>query len=123
MLRGTLAFALLLAEPIAVGLAQTSTLVGIVRDSAHIGIAGADVSIPQFHLAARSDDVGRFVLRDVPVGKVELSVRRLGFEPSAFVLTVPADRGDTLALVLDVRPLRIDGMIVNGAEMNRFVAL
>jgi len=75
------------------------------------------------HLAARSDDVGRFVLRDVPVGKVELSVRRLGFEPSAFVLTVPADRGDTLALVLDVRPLRIDGVIVNGTDMKRLVAL
>lgn len=123
MVRGNLVFAFLVALPITAGRAQTSTVVGIVRDSARVGIAGADVSIPLLHLAARSDDVGRFMLRGVPVGKVELSVRRLGFEPSMFVLTIPADRGDTLALVLDVKPLRIDGMIVNGVEMKRVVAL
>jgi hypothetical protein len=122
-LRAAMAVLLLAVVPTAAAGGQTSTVVGMVRDSARVGIAGAEIGVTRLHLATRSDDTGRFVLRDVPIGKVDVSVRRLGFEPMTFELTVPSGRGDTLALVLDVKPLGLGAMIVSEVELKHAFAL
>ena len=117
---GTVAMVTLLASS---GSGQITTLIGMVRDSARNGIPSADVGIPRLQLSTRTDSSGRFTLRGVPVGHVALSVRRLGFEPSVFEVDVPSGRGDTLALVLDVKAVTLDATVVGATELNQMIAL
>jgi hypothetical protein len=102
---------------------QTTTLVGLVRDTARIGIASAEVGVPRLQLTTRTDTAGRFILLGVPIGRVELSVRRLGFEPSIFEITVPPGGGDSLALVLDVKAITLDALVVGSTELKHMIAL
>jgi hypothetical protein len=105
------------------GSGQITTLIGMVRDSARNGIAGADVGIPRLQLSTRTDSLGRFMMRGVPVGRVGLSVRRLGFEPSVFEVDVPSDGKDTLALILDVKAVSLDATVVGATELKQMIAL
>ena len=68
--------------------AQEGALRGFVSDTAGAPIAGADVGIVSLHKLTRTDDHGRFVLEKLPLGAVELSVRRLGYEPQKVSATV-----------------------------------
>jgi hypothetical protein len=48
----------------------------------------ADVGILSLHKLTRSDDHGRFAFEKLPVGSVEVSVRRIGYEPQKLQATV-----------------------------------
>jgi hypothetical protein len=78
----------LVAASSRVALAQEGALRGIVSDSAGAPIASADVGIASLHKLTRTDDHGRFAFEKIPVGAVELSVRRLGYEPRKLQATV-----------------------------------
>lgn len=79
--------ALVLASP-ALLHAQDGALRGVVADSTGAPIAGADVGILSLHKLTRSDDHGRFAFEKIPVGAVEVSVRRIGYEPQKLQATV-----------------------------------
>jgi hypothetical protein len=68
--------------------AQQGALRGVVADSAGAPIVGADVGILSLHKLTRSDDHGRFAFEKIPVGSVEVSVRRIGYEPQKLQATV-----------------------------------
>jgi len=68
--------------------AQDGTLRGVVADSTGAAIVGADVGIVSLHKLTRTDDHGRFSFEKIPVGAVEVSVRRLGYEPQKLQATV-----------------------------------
>ena len=69
--------ALVLALP-EVARAQEGTLRGVVADSTGAPIVGADVGIVSLHKLVHTDDRGRFSFEKIPVGAVEVSIRRLG---------------------------------------------
>jgi len=72
--------------------AQTATVRGFVRDSLGAGVAGAEVLVNGSTLRAVSDAKGAFRIIGLAPGRVELSVRRLGFQPTMVVgSAVPAD--------------------------------
>jgi hypothetical protein len=78
--------------------AQEGALRGTVSDSAGAPIAAADVGIASLHKLTRTDDRGRFAFEKLPLGAVEVSVRRLGYEPQKVNATV----SNTLELSFNV---------------------
>ncbi len=89
--------ALVLATP-GVVCAQDGALRGMVADSTGAPIVGADVGIVSLHKLTRTDDHGRFSFEKIPVGAVEVTVRRLGYEPQKLQATV----SNTLAFSFNV---------------------
>ena len=55
------------------------TLTGHVRESAGLGVAGAEVRIAGGSLRAITDAEGAFRFRDVPAAAASITVRRIGF--------------------------------------------
>jgi len=91
---------------------QRVTVSGMVRDSAGAPIPEADVSIPAAHLLTRSDGTGAFSLSRVSPGRVELSVRRLGYVLRTIELDV-SPIGDTLTVVMTAQALELPGMVIS----------
>ena len=105
--------ALMLAFPEAL-LSQEGALRGIVADSAGAPIAGADVGIASLHKLTRTDDRGRFSFEKIPLGAVEVSVRRLGYEPQKVQATVSNTLEMSYNVTLIARPAMLDPLDVSG---------
>ena len=70
--------------------AQDGIVRGRVLDSAGVAIPDADVAIVAAHLLTRSDAQGRFTFSKLAPGQYEVSVRRLGFQPTSVKAVVGA---------------------------------
>src|SRR5678815_5366734 len=70
---------------------RTGTLTGIVRDDGGSPIANVEVTAIKQALAVRTDSVGRFLLGVLPSGALDLTFRRLAFEPVVVTIDLPAD--------------------------------
>jgi hypothetical protein len=103
--------------------AQSPQLRGTVRDSAGAPIPEVDVAIVSQRVLGRTNDRGEFTLQRVRAGKLQLSVRRLGFEPQMIPIEYPAGAADTLHVVLREHPLLVEGMQVSVLERRRQVAI
>ncbi len=81
--------------------ARTTRLVGRVVDSVNARISGATVELlPARVRRAVSDDSGTFVFDSIPVGLVQLAVRRLGYAPATFTARLRAGRIERVTLEL-----------------------
>lgn len=91
---------------------RTGVVVGQVKDPA--GAAIPDVEITAIGNAAtvRSDTAGEFTLAGVPAGSVELSFRRLAFEPVHLALAVQPDDTTEVEVTLSVVAQRLKGVLV-----------
>ncbi len=79
----------------------TTRLVGRVVDSLNARLAGATVELlPARVRRAVSNDSGTFVFDSVPVGLVQLAVRRLGYAPATFTARLRAGRIERVTLQL-----------------------
>jgi hypothetical protein len=97
----------------------TGTLRGVVVDSAtRAPISGADVSIPSLRLLTQSDDSGRFTLSRLSAGEIELSVRRVGYEPQRETIIATGGPRDSVLIVLVAQPVVLAGVPVS-AEARR----
>lgn len=92
----------------------TVTLTGTVRDATGRPIVGAEARVDQ-RRAALSDPSGHFLLRDVPVGPVELVVRRIGYERATlnFAPEQPGVRIE-LAVRLTASSFTLPSVLVEG---------
>ncbi|MGH7620613.1 MAG: carboxypeptidase regulatory-like domain-containing protein [Gemmatimonadaceae bacterium] len=99
--------------------AQQAAIRGVVTDSSRAPVPLASVAVIAVHEAVRTDDHGRFVLAKLPVGKVEISVRRIGYAPRTVQVTLSAAGIDSLAVVLNEVPDEIEAMNVSIAERHR----
>lgn len=95
------------------GVAQTPSVVGVVRDSAGSPIASAEISV--MGRRALSDSLGRFYLSHAQAERVLVSVRRLGYESVSFSLSATDAAKNSLDVVL--RPLARALPTVNVSEM------
>ena len=75
-----------------------------MADSSGDPLAAADVAINALHRLTRTDDRGRFSLTDLPLGEVELSVRRLGYAPKSVHVKVNAAANDSTLITLSELP-------------------
>jgi len=110
-IRGVIALVLAFPEAI---FAQEGALRGVVADSAGAPIVGADVGIVSLHKLTRTDDRGRFSFEKIPLGAVEMSVRRLGYEPQTVQATVSNTLEMSYNVTLIARPAMLDPLDVSG---------
>ncbi len=79
----------------------TTRLVGRVVDSLAARISGATIELlPDRVRRTVSNDSGTFVLDSVPVGLVQLAVRRMGYAPATFTARLRAGRIERVTLEL-----------------------
>jgi iron complex outermembrane receptor protein len=87
--RMAFALAILLAGAAPPASAQAGSLRGhVLRGAGPVGLAEAQIELRQTGLSTRTDARGFFQFRDVPPGRVELGVRRVGFAPAVVVVQV-----------------------------------
>ena len=80
---------------------RTTRLVGRVVDSLNTRISGATIELlPERLRRTVSNDSGNFFLDSVPVGLVQLSVRRMGYAPATFTARLRAGRTERVTLQL-----------------------
>ena len=71
--------------------AQTGTVTGTVRDATNgQPIAGAQVSIPALNIGALANNVGRFLLLNVPAGTHQVQFQYIGYGTETIEVTVAA---------------------------------
>ncbi|MGY8776495.1 MAG: TonB-dependent receptor plug domain-containing protein, partial [Longimicrobiales bacterium] len=101
----------------AVGLAaqSTGTITGLVRDGLNLApLAGAQVSIEGTGIGGLVNNVGRFLLLNVPAGTQTVNVTMIGYGAGTATLTVTA--GGTASNNFDLREqaLSLEGVVVTG---------
>src|SRR5689334_3450020 len=83
--------------------AQT-TVRGVVVDSSDKPVSEVTLGIIAIHQATRTDDRGHFVLPGVPKGPVDISVRRIGYQPLVVQFVVSGSAADSIRVVLTEVP-------------------
>ena len=86
-----------------------SALAGVVRDSLGNPIKFAAVVVEGTELSAVSDDSGRFHIRGIVPGTVDVAVRRLGFAQVQFTTTLAPD--STLVVAVRLRSVQALGAV------------
>ena len=76
------------------------TLVGVVKDTEGEAVADVEVILDVPRRATRTNSAGRFTLDSVPKGDRKILVRRIGFVPLNYSVTVPRAPGDTLRFTM-----------------------
>ena len=99
--------------------AQQSLLRGIVTDSAGDPIAEAAVAIVALRQATRTDDAGHFTFSKLPLGELEVSVRRIGYEPKTVKITITTSVIDSIKVRLKDLPEVLSAMSVSVTEQHR----
>ena len=61
-------------------LSEKSSVTGIILDENNNFVEGADVFIKDLNLGSNSDSNGRFLINNLPVGKLNLTISMIGYE-------------------------------------------
>ena len=101
----------------------TTTLSGSVRDSLGLPITGASIMLAPAGIILRSDSGGAFLSRVVPVGRVNLSVRRLGFSPADTTTLVHVGVDNVVDIVLQRVPQALPEVVVEADRQCRRYSL
>lgn len=103
--------------------APSTSLVGSVRDSAGRGVPGVEVRIDGTDASVRTSDLGGFRLPVVPVGRVTVAMRRLGYAPVSTVVMLRAGRVDSLVVNLVMVATSLPGVLVEDEAMAKSLRL
>lgn len=96
------------------------TLRGVVVDSAgRAPVSFADVSVVALHMITRADSLGRFTLAKVPKGQVELSVRRVGYEPQRQTIVLTGGSADSVLVVMVPQAEVLSATVSEGERRRR----
>jgi hypothetical protein len=101
--------------------AQEGTLRGVVADSTGAPIVNADVGIVSLHKLTHTDERGRFSFEKIPVGAVDVSIRRLGYTPQTIHATVSNTLEFSFNVTLVAQPAMLDPLDVSAKR--RYVAI
>ena len=96
----------------------TPTRIRIV-DQNGTPVSEATVAVVSAHQVTRTDEQGRFVLGRLPRGPIELSVRRLGYQPRTVRLTLGPSGEESTTVVLAELPEVMSAIAVSAAERHR----
>ena len=99
--------------------AQRAALRGIVTDTTGLPLADADISIQTRRLQARTAEDGRFFFTRMFPGVVEVSVRRLGFEPARVRARILDGSVAVVEVILVAKPTALEGVDVNAPELRQ----
>src|SRR4051812_19460234 len=85
--------------------AQQGTLRGVVIDSLdNTPVGSADVAVIALQIVVRTDEQGRFVIRRLPQGDLDLTVRHLGHRPAKLTIHSTGGGVDSIKILLVSTP-------------------
>jgi len=87
---------------------------GVVVDS-----TGRPISEVALGILTRTDDHGHFALPGVPAGEVEISVRRIGYEPQLVRFVVSGGPADSIRVEITELPEVLEAVKVSESERHR----
>jgi TonB-dependent starch-binding outer membrane protein SusC len=94
---------------------STGTVTGLVRDAVNLApLAGAQVSVEGTGIGGLVNNVGRFLLLNVPAGTHTLNVTMIGYSVGSQTVTVTAGGTATSDFTLREQALSLEGVIVTG---------
>jgi TonB-dependent starch-binding outer membrane protein SusC len=94
---------------------NTGTVTGLVRDAVNLApLAGAQVSIEGTGIGGLVNNVGRFLLLNVPAGTHTLNVTMIGYSVGSQTVTVTAGGTATSDFTLREQALSLEGVVVTG---------
>lgn len=99
-LRSTVAGSLILVAAATAHAQGPSKLRGVVKDSAGVPVAEAQISITTLGRTTRTDSAGRFYLEGLPRGAVEISIRHLGYGIQRVTTVMTAVAYDTITVTM-----------------------
>ena len=109
-----LAFAMPWATPEAAGQA-TGTVTGVVTNGiSGDAVAGAQISIPGTGVGTLANNVGRFVLLNVPAGTQTIRAEFIGFATQSQEVNVPAGGSVVVDFALRNEAISLEGVVVTG---------
>lgn len=109
------AFAFVAIAAAGVSAQATGTVTGLVRDATTLEpLAGAQVSIEGTGIGGLVNNVGRYLLLNVPAGSQTVIVTLIGFSPGEETLTVTSGGTATADFGLHEQALSLEGVIVTG---------
>ncbi|HLV25780.1 MAG TPA: carboxypeptidase regulatory-like domain-containing protein, partial [Gemmatimonadales bacterium] len=116
----TLALSLALAASTAVAQGASGRVAGrIVEANSGTGITGAQIIVAGTTIGTQSGIDGRYIITGVPSGNVDLSIRRIGFQPKTITgIMVPDGDGVELNVTLAAATIQLDAVTVS-AEAER----
>ena len=110
-----LAAAVLIGTVQAPALAQTGTVTGAVRSAANgQPIPGAQVAIPELNIGILANNVGRYLLQNVPAGTHTVQVQYIGYTALTAEVTVTAGDATIQDFSLRSEAISLEGVIVTG---------
>ena len=99
----------------------TGAVYGVVRDTAGVAVAGAQVRQLPSGTAVLTDSAGRYRLDGVPAGIVTVRAARIGFYPQQLVLEVLAGDSTRVDFRLRQSPLLVNSVIVTAAKRSQLL--
>lgn len=118
------ALALVLAGASPVEAQQTGTVIGRVTDAATgAPIAAANVVVAGTQLGTTTSDDGRFTLRNLNTGPIELLVNRIGYEAKRAPVTVLANQSATVNVTLTQAAFSLSAVVTTATGQQRKVEL
>jgi TonB-linked SusC/RagA family outer membrane protein len=95
--------------------------VGTVTDAQTMApVAGAQISIRDTGLGGLTNAQGRFVIMNVPAGRLEVRVLMLGYSPQSSVVEVAEGGSEVVDFQLDVQAIELEALVATGyAEQTR----
>ena len=100
---------------------RTGALAGTVRDDGGAPVANVEVAAVKHAVVTRTDSLGRFILGALPAGALDLTFRRLAFEPVVVTIELPANDTTEVEVKLTVVAQRLTGVVVNDRAPKRRV--
>jgi TonB-linked SusC/RagA family outer membrane protein len=95
--------------------AQTGTVTGLVRDAVNLQpLAGAQLSVEGTGVGGLVNNVGRFLLLNVPAGEQTVTATLIGYGSVTQSVTVAPGATATLDFTLREQALSLEGVIVTG---------
>ncbi|MCY4399063.1 MAG: TonB-dependent receptor [Gemmatimonadetes bacterium] len=107
--------AALVATVQAPAMAQTGSITGSVRSATNgQPIAGAQVAIPELNMGILANNVGRYLLQNVPAGTHTMQVQYIGYSATTAEVTVTADGAVVQDFDLRSEAISLEGVVVTG---------
>jgi hypothetical protein len=89
-----------------------ASLTGYVREDESLrGIQGVELSVDGSDKRTRTNKEGKYTLRDLPAGAVQIHVRFVGFAPIDTIMTLAADKPTENVFFLSKRAVALDTMV------------
>jgi hypothetical protein len=112
MFRAFQAVMLCIVTAASVGAQNTAVISGTVQDDAGKPISSVEVRAVKQDRLVRTDTAGRFVLTGLPSGNVDLSFRRLSYEPATVSMDAFADDTIDVEVKLTIVAQKLQAVVV-----------